>query len=352
MKNLLFDTLVEIIRYRADEHSLCQSRNLARWYEGIHLRIDGGRDVLPVDGDGLPFLQHFSETFRKRLRRLSHHLSRKDVPYRVHHYLCLLIAVVACELRKVLKAQTHRHLVAACRGNEVVESLEINRGQLVDDDRRFEHPFLIDEFYDARVIQTQCSPVDILAVGIVAHAQYLRFFGVIDVERELIARHHPIQLRRNHPRQRYLCRGNLSRQLLHRSTLPRIHEGRKIILQFGIRREDGKHVLVLSVEQFDGMRKRAVFPVLRNAQIPDDGSKEDNRAFHEEVALLLHPRLVEVEHNRIGTLVGIRNVRHEVGVDGIATVRPSRVVEVDDIELRFYLVPVQVVDEVIVGNHR
>ena len=100
------------------------------------------------------------------------------------------------------------------------------------------------------------------------------------------------------------------------------------------------------------MRKRAEFPVLINAQIPDDGGKEDNRAFHEEVTLLLHPRLVQVEHNRIGTLVGIRNVRHEVGVDGIATVRPSRVVEVDDIELRFYLISVQVVDEVIVGYHR
>ena len=100
------------------------------------------------------------------------------------------------------------------------------------------------------------------------------------------------------------------------------------------------------------MRKRAVFPVLINAQVPDDGGKEDNRTLHEEVALLLHPRLVKVEHNRIGTLVGIRNVRHEVWVDGITAVRPSRVVEVDDIELRFYLVPAQVVDEVIVGNHR
>ena len=100
------------------------------------------------------------------------------------------------------------------------------------------------------------------------------------------------------------------------------------------------------------MWKRAVFPVLINAQIPDDGGKEDNRTLHEEVTLLLHPRLVEIEHNRIGTLVGIRYVRHEVWADGIATVRTPRIIKVDDIELRFYLVPVQVVDEVIVGNHR
>ena len=35
MKNLLLDALVKVIRHRADEHSLCQSRNLTRWYEGV-----------------------------------------------------------------------------------------------------------------------------------------------------------------------------------------------------------------------------------------------------------------------------------------------------------------------------
>ena len=30
--------------------------NLTRWNERVHLRVDGGGNILPVDGDGLPFL--------------------------------------------------------------------------------------------------------------------------------------------------------------------------------------------------------------------------------------------------------------------------------------------------------
>ena len=58
-------------------------------------------------------------------------------------HLRLHVAIVAHQLREVLKAQTHRHLVASCRGDEVVQSLEIDGGQLVDDDRRFGFAFLL-----------------------------------------------------------------------------------------------------------------------------------------------------------------------------------------------------------------
>ena len=64
MENLLLDALVEIVRHRTDKHSLRQAGNLARWDKRIHLRVDGGGHVLPVDGDGLPFLQHLTEPFR------------------------------------------------------------------------------------------------------------------------------------------------------------------------------------------------------------------------------------------------------------------------------------------------
>ena len=64
VKNFLFDTFVEVVGHRTDKHSLRQTGNLARRNERIHLRVDGGGHVLPVDGDGLPLLQHLTKPFR------------------------------------------------------------------------------------------------------------------------------------------------------------------------------------------------------------------------------------------------------------------------------------------------
>jgi len=71
-----------------------------------------------------------------------------------------------------------------------------------------------------------------------------------------------------------------------------------------------------------------------------------------KIALLLHPRLIEVEHYGVRTLVGVGNILHEIRVYGVAAVRTSRIIEIYDIEFRFYLVPVQVVQQVVVGNGR
>ena len=68
------------------------------------------------------------------------------------------------------------------------------------------------------------------------------------------------------------------------------------------------------------MGKRTILAPLIDFEIPYNAGKQDNRRLHEEVTLLLHPRLIEVEHNGIGTLVGIRNIFHKVWVNGIATV--------------------------------
>ena len=64
VKNLLLDALVEIVGHRTDKHTLRKTGNLARRDKRVHLRVDGGGNVLPVDGDGLPFLQHLTEPFR------------------------------------------------------------------------------------------------------------------------------------------------------------------------------------------------------------------------------------------------------------------------------------------------
>ena len=47
------------------------------------------------------------------LAGLAHHLTGEDVAHRVHHYGGFLVAVIALELREVLKAEADRHLVAA-----------------------------------------------------------------------------------------------------------------------------------------------------------------------------------------------------------------------------------------------
>ena len=63
VEKLLLDTLVEVVGHRTDKHSLRQAGNLAGRDKRVHLRVDGGRNVLPVDGNGLPLLQNLSEAF-------------------------------------------------------------------------------------------------------------------------------------------------------------------------------------------------------------------------------------------------------------------------------------------------
>ena len=64
VENLLLDALVEVVGHRTYKHALRQTGNLARRNERVHLRVDGGGNILPVDGDRLPFLQHLTEPFR------------------------------------------------------------------------------------------------------------------------------------------------------------------------------------------------------------------------------------------------------------------------------------------------
>ena len=96
------------------------------------------------------------------------------------------------------------------------------------------------------------------------------------------------------------------------------------------------------------MRESAILAILINPQVPDNGSEQDNRGFHEKVTLFLYPGLVQIEHYCISTFVGIGNIRHEFGIDGIAAVAASRIIKIDDIELRFDLVTLPVLKQMIV----
>ena len=58
--------------------------------------------------------------------------------------------------------------------------------------------FLVDEFHDARIVESKCCRIDILVVRIIAYDQDLWLTWVNDVERKVISCHHPIKGGRNH----------------------------------------------------------------------------------------------------------------------------------------------------------
>ncbi len=276
MKDFLLDALVEVVRHRAHEHALRERGNLARGYQALHLRVDGSGLVLAVDGDALPLLQDFSETLGKGLGGLAHYLPGEDVAHRVHHYGGFFVPIIALQLREVLKTEADRHLIASGGGDKVIQPLEVNRGQLVDNHRRLQLAFLVDKLHDAGIVQAQRRAVDVLTVGIVADTEDFRLFGIVNIQCKLAVGHDPIELGRNHARERYLRRGYLSGKLFHRAALPSVHERGKIILQLRVAGQNRKHVLVTAVQQFDGMGKSAILTVLVDAQKPYHGSDCSN----------------------------------------------------------------------------
>ena len=100
------------------------------------------------------------------------------------------------------------------------------------------------------------------------------------------------------------------------------------------------------------MGERAILTALIDTEIPNYSRQKNNRAFHEEVALLAYPTSIEVKHYRVACFVGIRNVRHEAGVYRVASVALAWVVKIDNVKFRFNLVAVQVVKQMIVSDFR
>ena len=98
------------------------------------------------------------------------------------------------------------------------------------------------------------------------------------------------------------------------------------------------------------MRKGAVAASVVDLQEPDDRGQQDDGTFYEEIALLGDPRLIEVQHDRVGRLVGVRDVGHKIAVDRVAAMRAARVVEVDDVEFRRNLIALHVGTQVVVGD--
>ena len=134
MENLLLDFLTEVVRHAAHECTLREVGYLGSGYQGIQLRGDGGGRVLPVDGYGLPLRMYLAETLRQGRCRFAYHLSVEYIADCILDHFRLFFTVVTGQLREVLEAETYRHLVASCGGNEIVNTAKVNRGQLVYDD--------------------------------------------------------------------------------------------------------------------------------------------------------------------------------------------------------------------------
>ena len=98
------------------------------------------------------------------------------------------------------------------------------------------------------------------------------------------------------------------------------------------------------------MGKGAVFPVLIDAQKPDNRREQHDGRFDEKIALLLCPRTVQTDHYDIGRFIGIRNVGQKVGMNRIAAVRMAGIVEIDYAELRLYFVLVRETQQVVVSQ--
>ena len=98
------------------------------------------------------------------------------------------------------------------------------------------------------------------------------------------------------------------------------------------------------------MRKGTASAVVVDFQIPDNCRQQDDRRVDEKIALLLNPRLVQVEHDGIGRFVGVRYVGHGLGSYGVAAVRFTGIIEVDDAEHGPNLVGIQMPEQVVIGD--
>ena len=57
--------------------------HISRRNERIHLRVDGGGNILPVDGDGLPFLQHLTEQLGDVYKRQLQYMVNYKLGYKL-----------------------------------------------------------------------------------------------------------------------------------------------------------------------------------------------------------------------------------------------------------------------------
>ena len=117
---------------------------------------------------------------------------------------------------------------------------------------------MVDELERAGCIQGDGRAVDGLAVRVVAQADDLRVFGVVDIEGEVVAGHDPVQRRGDELAEGDLRGGDLAHQLLHGLALERGGERRYLRLEAVGELEYLEGFLVVVCHQLDDMGEGAV----------------------------------------------------------------------------------------------
>ena len=98
------------------------------------------------------------------------------------------------------------------------------------------------------------------------------------------------------------------------------------------------------------MREGTVDTAFVEFEIPYNTRQQNYRRFHEEIALFLNPRFVEIEHYSVRRFVCVRYVSHERRRNRVASVAPSGIIEVYHIELGSFGIFVFVLQEVIIDD--
>lgn len=186
-----------------------------------------------------------------------------------------------------------------------------------------------------------CS-IDELIVRIVSDAEYLRSGRVIDLERKVVAAHHPVESRRYELDDRHLSSRQLTLELFLRSSLVRSHERSHMALHLRIACQDRKHFLVVLAHQLDHMREGTVDAALVYLEKPDDKTKEVGRGVLKEVISVVRTFLDAV-HDDTGKGKGLGDVLQEFRKKWVTPVGMNRVIEIygDELGLGHILRPVQ-----------
>lgn len=98
------------------------------------------------------------------------------------------------------------------------------------------------------------------------------------------------------------------------------------------------------------MREGTVTATIIDFQESYNGCQQDDRRLDEEVALLLYPGFVQVQHGYIGRFIGVGDIAEELRVDRVAAVAAARIVEVQYVEFRGNFITVQVGPQVVEGD--
>ena len=193
MKHFLRNIVPEVVGHGSDEHALRKIADFRRGDHAVKLGVYPRGFIFTADIERLPLLHDFSEAFGEDAGRVAYDLPGNNVSYDILYDFAFVFAVIACKLGKILHTQTHGHAVASGSSDKVVQTFEENGRQLVDYYAAFEFSLTVYGFHDARVVKAQCRRIDVLAVGVAAHAKDFRGFGVIQVEGKVVARHNPVE---------------------------------------------------------------------------------------------------------------------------------------------------------------